>query len=709
VDVVDDLPVKVVGDPNHPISRGFHCMRGQAAVEYYDHPGRLNFVKKRVGARGEGKWATIAWDDALDEIAEKLKKLAAIHGPETLAYFFGTYHGTDQGAGVRFMNLFGSPNIVGNGFICAGPKIEAEWLTYGFGPAAPDPQPGKTKSILIWSQRSSSSNAPQWRRYLEAKRAGAKLVVVDPICIPEARVADVWLPIRQNTDAALALGLLHIIIRDGLYSESFVAEQTSGFEELRQRVAPFTPERVGEITGLSADLIGEVARIYADGPSIMSSGLPNGMGRNAVSFERAKCCLIAITGNLDRPGANKIHGPPDRVLSKADLELYDYLDPKQRAKRLGSDRFRLLNDGYEEINDAARKRWSGHRFPLTATRGALAHPPTVFRTILDRDPYPVTAAIVQHANLIGGYPNAGLVRQALASPNLELIAVQELFMTATTSYADYVLPASSWLEKSYMYVTGENKFVLAAERAVSPKFDRHSDYGFFRDLAQRFDQAGFWPKSLEALWDMMLSPANLTFSELVGREENWIVDNSGAGIAVGRSFGTASGKVELSSSILERCGYDPLPDYDDVGPSGNVRDYPLTLMTGATSLTMTHQDHRQIASLRKRHPFPTATIHPKTATELGFAKGEWVWIETPLGKIRQRLEVSDTIPLGTVDTERWWYPEWDPTDSVLYGVMESNANALASDEPEQCDRAYGTWPYRFARCSLSKATAPANA
>src|SRR5262249_3955401 len=154
--------------------------------------------------------------------------------------------------------------------------------------------------------------------------------------------------------------------------------------------------------------------------------------------------------------------------------------------------------------------------------------------------------------------------------------------------------------------------------------------GFFRDLAQHFDQAGFWPESLESVWDMMLSPANLSFAELVGREKNWVLDNSSAGPADG-SLGTSSGKVELSSSILGRCGYDPLPDYDDVSPVGDPHHYPLTLMTGATTLTMTHQDHRQIASLRKRHPFPIATVHPKTASELGFAKGDWVWIETPLG------------------------------------------------------------------------------
>ncbi|QRG09250.1 molybdopterin-dependent oxidoreductase [Xanthobacter dioxanivorans] len=717
VTVEGNVPVAIRGDRDHPVTQGFICPRGRAAIEYFHNRRRLDHPLKRMGDRGEGHWVRVPWDEAVDEIADRLKRIAEESGPEALAYFFGTYHGTDQGAGLRFMNLFGSPNYVGNAFICAGPKTGAEWVTLGFGPASPDLASGEARCIIVWAQHPSASNVPLWTRILKAKAAGAKLVVIDPVQTPEARAADLWLKIRPGTDTALALGLIHIAITEGWTDQAFIAKWTVGYDALAERVADYTPERVAQLTGLAEADIRTCAAWYADdGPAAISIGVINGMGRDTFSCERAKLCLIAVTGNINRPGGNILAGPTRRVMTKADLEMNDRLSDVQKDKRIGGDAFLMHTRGYEAINAAARRLWPQHHYPLTTSRGGIAHPPSMFRAIVDREPYPVRAAIVQHNNLVGSYANSRLARDALVSPNLELSVVHELFMTPTAALADFVMPAASWIEKSFMYVSGEGGMFFAGRRPVRPHAERHSDYEFFRDLGQRLGQGAFWPDTLEQLWDMMLAPAGLTHGALASAGQNWVNDAAGyapfaTDPATGEpfGFGTPSGKIELSSSILAACGADPLPSYQGYAPAdrGAGGELPLTLMTGATKIDMTHTDHRQVETIRRKHYDPLARIHPDTASAYGIADGDWIWIESPMGRIRQRAQLSPDMPEKTVDAERWWFPERDGRVDTLFGTMETNVNVLVDDNPDLCDRSYGTWPLRLIRCRIEKADAPA--
>jgi anaerobic selenocysteine-containing dehydrogenase len=700
-------PVAVRGDAEHPVSKGFICPRGRAAIEYHEHPNRLNHPLKRAGARGEGRWIRASWDEALDDIAGHMQRAIAETGPEAIAYLYGTFHGTDQGAAIRLLNLLGSPNSAGMGFICAGPKLEAEALTFGFGPATPEPLPGETRTVLVWSHRPSASNAPLWGKLLDTKRAGAKLIVIDPYRTAEARNADLWLQIRPATDAALALGLIHIAIERGWIDHAFIQAWTTGFDALRERVRAFTPERVAAITGLAVADIVECASAYcAQGPATMSQGLPNGMGVNALNFERAKCCLMAVSGNLNRRGANRLLGPPAKIHSKVDLELYDALPPVQRAKRLGSQHFRLLSEGYDRISAANARLWPAHARAMSATYCGLAHPPSVLHAVAHEDPYPVRTLLVQHTNPLAALPNAERTRTALKSARLHSLSVHEMFMTPTAMLADWVLPAAHWIEKSYMYVHGQNGMVLATRRAMDPQFERRDDYTLVRGLAERLGLAGHFPPTLEQLWDDMLTPAGLDFAELTARPRNWINDcipadhlrTTSEGVALG--FGTPSGKVELYSSILADCGYDALPDHRPTARGEPTADYPLRLTSGATNLQQTHSDHRQVASLRRKHPEPVSRMHPATAAGQGLADGQWIWLETPRGRVRQRLSVSQDVAPGTVDAERWWYPEAPGAEPRLFDVLSSNVNALLDDETADCDAAYGTWPLREAVCRV---------
>ncbi|HXG36946.1 MAG TPA: molybdopterin dinucleotide binding domain-containing protein, partial [Dehalococcoidia bacterium] len=399
-------------------------------------------------------------------------------------------------------------------------------------------------------------------------------------------------------------------------------------------------------------------------------------------------------------------------LTIPDIDDNGALSTEQQGKRLGADKFRLLGEGYERLNEAMRRVWTGHDYLVYSSMGRAAHAPTVWRTILSQQPYPVRAVIVQQHNILGSYPNTQIAYQALKSPNLQLLVVHEQFMTATAQLADYVLPAAGWLEKPYMYVGGWDVRVLATPRAVQPQGERRDDYQLFADLARRLGQEDLWPPDLEALYDYMLAPAERNFQELASQEQNWFASEKAfpqhlqpdpqTGQPLG--FGTPSGKVEIASNILAGLGYDPLPGYEEpMRPAfGDAEQYPFLLGTGAAVIEFMHQDHRQISSLRKRHPEPQVEIAPETAAGLGIAEGDWVWVETPSGKVRQRAKLSPGLHPQLIVAERWWYPERKGEEPDLYGLWESNINAYTEDDPDLCDPAYGNWPFRLGRCRVYK-------
>lgn len=707
-------PIAIRGDPGHPISRGFLCPRGRAAIEYFQHPARLNYPLRRVGARGEGRWQRVSWEEALDDIAARLLAIRAESGAEAVAYLCGTFHGADGNFGYRLMHHFGSPNSGGIGPICAGPRLMADALTFGYGPSAPEIVPGTTRAVLLWAYHPSASNPPAWSRILAAQRAGARLIAIDPRPTTEARHADLWLRPRPGSDAALALGLLHVLLAEGLWDRAFVERWTHSFDALRARATEYPPERVAALTGVAPEQLRQAARWYATlAPAALASGAPNGLGRNALNFERALCCLIALTGNLDRPGGNRLAGPQPAVGNKTTGEDYAALPPAQRAKRLGAERYRLLHEGFERLSAAARRVWYGIPYPYSVQFWAAAHPPTLFRAIRTGQPYPVRALWVQHNNLLGCYSNSQEEYAALVSPNLELFVVHDLWLTPTAMLADYVLPAASWLEKPFLWSTGRGDPVLTGEQVTAPRHERRSDYELCRDLGRRLGQQ--WPERVEAVWDQWLAGAETTFDALVRARQWWLPapgersrheqPDPRTGAPLG--FGTPTGKVELASTVLAELGYDPLPGHDPTLDAALDRArYPLWLMVGGTRIDALHQDHRQIASLRRRHPDPQVELDPRLAAAHGIAEGDWVRIETPRGAIYQRARLVPDLGTDVVNAERWWYPEREGRAPALYGFWESNVSAYTEDDPALCDPAYGAWPFRVAVCRIARATAP---
>jgi len=723
--VEDGKVVKIEGEPDHPVNRGWICERSKAFIEHLYHPDRLNYPLKRVGARGENKWQKISWEQGLDEIAEKLRRIKENYGAEAIATTAGTGRSSHRIFASRFMNLLGSPNSANAGQWCSVVSRLIHCAIYGVG-AGRSVKPS-CKCAVIWGQNPEESVPCVYTETLQAKRKGTKFIVIDPkYSETVAQLADLWLQIRPGTDAALALGWLNVIIEEELYDKEFVDKWCSGFDELKDRVKKYPPDKVAEITWIPKDKIIESARMYATSkPASIQWGVKTDMqGRNVTSITHAKCILRAITGNLDVIGGDMLAGPCEKANYGPVFEYLDMMPPEQRKKQLGADRHKLWGwPGWELIDEVTRPYWYGKG--VASSFVPACHEPDIWQAIITAKPYPVKALICGSNNLLVAYPNTKQVYKALKSSNLDLFVVLEQWMTPTAMLADYVFPATNWLEMPVMYTQtyqGHGNKVSIGEKVVEPLYERKPDYYFYQGLGLRLGQEKYWRKTLEEEWDWCIEPllnemGYSSSAEFARRERWWIppavekryetIDPKTGGP---KGFATHTGKVELYSTILERLGYDPLPYYEEPPETPRsepelLKDYPLILMTGARFRPMHHSEHRQIPSLRRLYPEPTVEIHPDRARRLGIGEGDWVIIETLRGKIKQRAKLTSKIHPRMVEVQHgWWFPEEIADDPVLYRVFESNANVLTPDEDKYCDPPTGAPAFLPLLCKVYRAT-----
>lgn len=696
---------EISGDPDHPVTRGLICERGLLMPEHIHHPGRVNYPLKRVGARGEGKWERVSWDQALDEVAARLSRLRDMHGPETLAFTHGTSR-THHWDCRRFFNLFGSPNVCGVNNVCMCPSYATEYATYG-GMARGNPV--RAKCVVIWGRAAANSSPVQsWPSLQRARDEGVKFIVVDPRRIDEVDMADMWLQIRPGTDLALLLGWIRLVIEEGLYDSDFVDRWTVGFDQLRQSVREYTPEKVSAITWLPVEQITAAARLYA---TSRPAQIPYGYGLdkqgvNANQCARARAILRAITGNLEIDGGETFGQTPQvaKVRGEFDLVASDAIGPDRRARQLGAETYPLFGfPGWEKNLAGNRKLPPGHVSAPSMYRTCVAHARDVFQAAVTGKPYPVTAMLSVASNPMLSFPDSPLVMRALQA--LELYVVMEYYMTPSAALADYVFPSATTVEQPELWVTGG--FCMACPPGLDPLYERRDTYQFYRGLGLRLGQEKDWPwETLEAACDYRLEPIGKTFRELAqtygffGKPEFKRYETTG--------FGTPSGKVELWSSIFEDLGADPLPAYKEPlwSPAGDpalVAQFPLVLITGSRFMPMYHSEQRQIASARHAAPDPLVHLHPATAEELGLADGDWVAVVSPKGRIRMKLKTSDIIHPKMADAQHgWWFPERSGELPGLFGVFESNANMLCPMEPQFCSPEMGSWPHSALLCRVEK-------
>lgn len=724
--VEDGRLVRYEPEPNFPLSGGWICSKAARGelIEWLYHPDQLMYPLKRAGKRGEGKWERISWEKALDEIAGKLESLRQNYGAESVCVSLGTSRTYGDFLRKRWANLFGTPNTAGGGLVCKIISLLIDQATIGWDSGPFAAVPGLTKTLFLWGSHLSHSNEAAWRMIKQVKKLGTKIVCVDPRFTEEAALADLWLQLRPGTDVALLLGMANVIIREGLIDKEFIDSQCHGYEQFKERAMEYPPDKVAEITWVQKDKIIEAARLFgAEKPASISWGVATDqIGRNQNYVAHTKNCLRGITGNLDRPGANTLTGPVEKAHIRGAMELNDLLPKKQKDKKLGSDRWRVTSWAcYDLIEPRLREYWD-HPDGAFETEWLMdAIWPLVMETVLTEKPYPIKALICQSNNPVVAFPNSKKTARALTSENMELIVVNDYWITPSAALADYILPAASHLEDDYGWFGLDSGGDVATffEAAVEPLGERKPDIYLWRELGLRLGQEEHWPfKTTREMWSHMIEPLGITWEEVMqGDWRRHIVpppryrkyEEIDPKTGKTRGWGTLTGKVELYSTVFEKLGYDPLPHYVEPGESPYstpelAKEYPVILTTGGRVKEFYHSEHRQIKSLRSRHPWPLLDINPEAAYDLGIADGDWVYIETATGKCRMKAHFNPGIDPRVVHAEHsWWYPESDMNLPYLGGAFDCNINAVIPDNPDYFDEVGGAFPLRAVQCKVYKA------
>jgi len=710
VEVESNHAVSVEEDPDYPMQVWppvKACVRRLAALEFMYNKNRLNYPLKRIGDRGGGRWQQVSWEDAFNDITRKLDVIRKENGAEAVGYTHGTARRVQQEFAIRFFNLFGSPNGIGQANICHGPRAIVGKAVFGSFPYLQVYK--ECRCSLIWGRAPKESFPGLWYRVREMKKQGVKIIYVDPRYTEEARMADIHLQPRPGTDCALVLSMIHIIISEGLYDKGFVSKWCYGFNQLKERAQEYPPEKVSEITWVPAEKIRSAARMYGTtSPAGLIPGVAIEQLENSAEFIHGMYILPGLTGNIDIPGGEYLPSPHPKAISENEMELSEMLPKVQKEKQLGGDQFRLSGwAGFDLITESQKRTW-GKRFGMQY-KECLANAPLLYRAIISGTPYPVRALITWGSNPMVTQANTKLVYEALK--NLKLYVVLDMWMTPSAELADYVLPVASWLEKPCLWMMhGESDTILAGERAVpttiSGEYDRRDDYVIWRELGIRLGQKEFWPwESLEEAYDYRLAPLGCTFAEFMKKGGSDIPEREYRKYQkIG--FATPTRKFELYSTILEKLGYDPLPAYREPseGPFSQpelLKEYPLILITGKRHMPFYHSEFRQIDSLRNRHPDPMVQIHPETAGKLGIKESDWVWIETATGRVRQKCEFFAGMDPRIVSAQHgWWFPELPGEEPGIHGIWESNINVCINDDPGRCNPILGIWPLRTSLCKV---------
>ena len=691
--VVEDGKVTGLnGLASHPLTPNTICHKGKKALEHYDHPDRLLYPQKRVGAKGSGNWQRISWEQALDEIGEKLQKLVDRHGPETLAVSSTEANLHSNGVNRRFMNLLGSPNYISGIALCVGNTAALNKMTYGW---YANPHYEKTNCIVLFGRDPSPWNWCMENDRLEAAlKRGAKLIVLDPIKSYSAKRAHLHLQLRPGTDAAMGLGWLNVIINEKLYDKEFVQNWTVGFAELKARVQDYPLERVADITGVPAELIREAAVMFATtNPAIIPWTSITDKQRNSTSAIRGQCILRAITGNLDVDGGDKLDCFTPNMIPTSELELHEKLAPEKKALQLGSDKHAVFTYAGAKALGEPFKRVYGREYANLFSGSYMATPQAVFEAMRTGRPYPVTAMISTANNVLLGFANQKGIYEALK--NLELLVVQEHFMTPTAQLADYVLPGVCMLETPLIVNGRDGRYAAwTSKKLRDAPGECKGVYELYRGLAVRMGFEEYFPwETVEDLLDYRVSPTGLTWEEF---SDKYIL-YAPAGKKTYREIGfaTPSGKVELYSSVLEGLGYDPLPYYAEpvqspVSDPELAREYPLPMFIGVVERDFYMTNGRHVKSMREKTPYPRAIMHRSTGEKYDIFSGQWIWVETPRARIKLQAKFSRDYPPDLVRVPHgWWLPEKPRGEQGLSGSWEHSASVLLPDDDEYTDPEQG--------------------
>jgi anaerobic selenocysteine-containing dehydrogenase len=652
---------RVKADPDHPANRGDICPKGAAATKVVYSPDRLKYPLRMTSSG----FQQISWQEALDIIATKLLEIREKYGGETLIRCNGApVTQTAWDAFVQLTAAYGSTNLTGSGHVCHIPRDIAFSTVYG---VMTKPDYKNTRCMVVWGSNPSDSRdyGGAHGRFTqlipEAKRRGAKLIVIDPRRTNLANTADKWLAIEPGRDDALALAMLNVIIKEGLYDKEFVTQWTIGFEELAEHVERFTPEWAQGITKLRASDIREVATTYATTrPAIILAG--NGLDQypNVIQTIRAIGILCAITGNLDVEGGNVFLPKP---------ALSSLVSHPSGIKRLSADRYPLYP-----------------RVPF----------PSFVDAILNGEPYNPKAMLVYHAN--PALINADSTKTKQALKKLEFLVVCDIFKSATAEMADIILPEASEFEQYgfQCYASVDGGFVALKQKVIEPIGESRPVFEIEYELATRMGLNAAYPWTNTEEWiNHRLKASRITLDDLKKQSIIYATPPLEYRKYLKHGFDTPSGKVEIYSQKLKNYGYPPLPEFKDLDASfadetASSDNYPLIGTTRRPGAYV-HTRFRNIPALQRLEPEPLARLHPKEAQSRKIADGNLIAVQSPNGMIKVKAKVSDEVSPGVVIIDFGWGNPWD---------QGPNVNILTSDkdrDPISCST-----PNRRFRCQVTK-------
>ncbi len=618
------------------------CPTGLHALELMGNPRRVVHPLRRTGPRGSGKWETLSWEEALDWAAGKLRAALDRDGPESLLFIKG-FNKPLQGAVFdRLANLLGVPNRLGAGNMCHQAQAQSFVDTFGF--PADRRITSETRTVVLWG--SNPSNTMRWvqRDIAAMKRSGGRLVVIDPLPTRMTQIADLWLPIRPGTDAALALGWMRLILTEGWEDRALLERWSSGLDEVRAACRPYTLEYTARLTGLPAEQIRLGAEWFArSGPAILYGG--NALDHNWDSYQKGRCLaiLLALAGQVDRPGAALHAAPasPRNPIRTSRLTCADRFTPAQRQQMAGWD---------EALLPSARQT-SGQAMLRAIEAGRLKA-----GWVLGGDPVMMWADSRRVARVLS---------------QLDFFMVQDFFLTPTARIADLVLPVATYLE--YENVFFQPGGAVQYRPALVTGSNARSDMDIVNEMGNRLGlSADFWP-DMEAFWDFLLEESGVTLDQLrtLGRLEG---DGTPA-VPVPRGyretgFPTADGTIHLSIPALSGGSvpsYRPLPE-----PGGRYPDR----CTNYKAPCFFHSAGRQMAGQRAAQPEPLAYVSADVAAREGLSDGDWARVATSTGSVRQRVQVRSDMARGTVALAIGW---WEPEEPSLERALDYNCNNLTSD------------------------------
>jgi len=635
--------VSVKGDPDHRFTRGAICVKVKHYGERIHSPLRIQHPLKRMGKKGAGAFEPVSWDQALHEIVERYKKIISDFGGEAiLPYSYAGTMGVVQfHAGHPFFHRLGASRLLRT--ICSAAAEAGFSASMGSIPTTDIESSVDSDLIILWGTNTLSTNMHAWPFFLKARKNGATIVAIDPYENRTAREADIHLRVRPGTDAALALGMMHVLVKKGLIDREFIAKETIGFEELQTRLEAYGPRAAAAITGVTADRIEALAIQYgtARAPYIRTGWGPSRQLKGGMAM-RTIALLPALVGAIHKRGGG---------ITRSTSAAFAFNMEAVLQEGLASKAVRTIN-----------------MVQLGAALTQLHNPP-------------VKALHVYHSNPAVVAPDSSQVLEGLRREDLFTV-VHEIVMSETALYADILLPSATSMECTDLYRSYGHYYLQMAHPVIEPIGEARSSLSIFQDLAHRFgyNEPCFDQSESEIIESLLSSDSpclkGITLDRLA--EGRPVRLNVPADI-FSDGFGTPSGKIEFYSRSMAERGLDPLPNGDPSVDGAGQGRFALQLITPPRHQFL-NSTFNEIDDLRNQAGPPTLMIHPNDATDRGIKENMEVRVFNDRGEVFLFARITDRTGPGVTVAEGLYWPRFMPGN---HGINHLTSQAL-TDMGQSC-------------------------